>query len=54
MRNPDRIDPMLEQIGSIWRKRPDLRLTQLVLNVKPDYNTEDDELVQRLSRMYGD
>lgn len=54
MRNPYRIDPMLEQIGVIWRKRPDLRLTQLILNVNPDYNTEDDELAQRLSRIYGD
>jgi PTH2 family peptidyl-tRNA hydrolase len=31
MRNPDRIDRMLEYIREIWQKNPDLRLFQLLI-----------------------
>ena len=30
MRNPDRIYPLLRQIGNYWKKNPDLRLCQLL------------------------
>ena len=30
MRDIDRIRPLLEQMESIWKKYPDLRLTQLL------------------------
>lgn len=30
MRDPNRITPMLQLLGALWRKNPDLRLGQLV------------------------
>lgn len=30
MRNPDRIKPILEELGKIWANQPDLRLAQLL------------------------
>jgi uncharacterized protein YihD (DUF1040 family) len=30
VRDPSRIDPMLEKLGAIWHQYPDLRLTQLL------------------------
>jgi hypothetical protein len=30
MRNPDRIDPFLNQLGELWKKYPDLRFGQLI------------------------
>ena len=30
MRNPERIEPMLEAIGHLWSSMPDLRLGQLI------------------------
>lgn len=36
MRDPDRIDPMIEQLRAAWKANPDLRLGQLVYNaVRP-------------------
>jgi hypothetical protein len=32
VRNPNRIDPMLETIGFVWKKFPDFRLGQLIVN----------------------
>lgn len=32
MRNPDRIDEVLEELGKVWRANPDMRLSQLVFN----------------------
>ena len=51
MRNPARIYPLLNKIGDIWVKNPDLRLGQLIEcikaggNLHPDlFNIEDDQL----------
>jgi len=57
-RNPDRIDGLLRLVGEIWRKNPDLRLTQLILNVHPGaphpvYGMEDDVLRDALKATYG-
>ena len=30
MRSPDRIKPILEELGKIWANQPDLRLNQLL------------------------
>jgi uncharacterized protein YihD (DUF1040 family) len=58
MRNLDRIDPMLEMIRRIWKKYPDLRLTQLLSNAALSsdewsdndlYHLEDDKLFKALT-----
>lgn len=33
MRNPDRIDPFMEKIAEAWKKFPDQRFGQFMLNV---------------------
>ena len=56
MRNPDRLEPILNDILEIWKKNPDLRLCQLILNLVYDANTlyyvEDEDLVKALKTMY--
>lgn len=47
MRNPDRIEPMLNIIKDVWKKNPDLRFGQLVYilfyGFESDmFNVEDD------------
>lgn len=56
MRDPKRISEMLDLIESIWRKNPDLRLGQLLLNIEQSralYYLEDDELFKELCQAYG-
>ena len=56
MRNPDRLEPVLNTILEVWKKNPDLRLCQLILNLVADANTlyyvEDEVLVKALKEMY--
>lgn len=55
MRDVNRIDKILEQIGRVWKQYPDLRLGQLLLNVLKDpmlYYAEDDEIVKALREFY--
>jgi hypothetical protein len=33
VRNPERIDPILEEVRKLWKQNPDLRFTQLVANI---------------------
>lgn len=33
MRNPNRIDPFLKELGEYWKKVPDWRFGQLICNV---------------------
>jgi hypothetical protein len=40
LRNPDRIDVILEQFRQEWKKYPDLRFTQLVANMTGLQNSE--------------
>lgn len=56
MRDPKRIEPMLEAIRRIWTAYPDLRLTQLVVNAArtgvpcPElFYLEDEEMLKRLN-----
>lgn len=51
MRDPERIDRILNLVDAIWQRYPDLRLTQLLLNAMPTgmdesqvYNFDDDRL----------
>lgn len=55
MRDINRIDRILNEIGAIWKQYPDLRLGQLILNVINDpalYYIEDEELVELLKQTY--
>ena len=56
MRDPNRIYEMLRILSKIWRKYPDLRLGQLVLNGCPDdsglYYMEDEDLLENLKKAY--
>lgn len=56
MRNPDRIDKVLNTISKVWKKYPDLRLGQLIINVIPEdkiYNVEDDILENKIKERYN-
>ena len=55
MRDQNRIDNILNSIGDIWKKQPDLRLGQLLLNVMQDpmlYYIEDEALIEKLKEFY--
>ena len=55
MRDPKRIDVILQEIGAIWHKYPDMRLGQLIGNVLEGpslYYVEDDSLAKALKDMY--
>lgn len=55
MRDPNRIEKILKEIGDIWKQYPDLRLGQLLLNAARDpvlYYLEDDEIIKELKRTY--
>jgi len=55
MRDPKRIDVILQEVSNIWHKYPDLRLGQLIGNVLEGanlYYVEDDGLVAALKDMY--
>lgn len=54
MRDPARIDRILEAIRLKWKASPDLRLGQLLINAAPrfehaGYHVEDDELEAALA-----
>lgn len=56
MRNKDRIDKMLLLIERLWKKYPDLRLGQIILNVVPEdklYYIEDDVLYNLIKERYN-
>lgn len=59
MRDPERIDRLLDQIRMIWQTHPDYRLGQLIVNfVRPQqpcaeiYNIEDDELEDKINQYH--
>lgn len=55
MRDPKRIDIILEELNSIWKENPDLRLGQLICNVARDpqlYYIKDEELIKLLKHFY--
>lgn len=58
MRDINRIDGILEEIKKVWKKNPDLRFTQLIVNVMSArgsdlYYTEDEKFIQMLKSFYG-
>lgn len=51
MRNPDRIDPFLERLGKVWKKVPNWRFGQLMINIfrsmeQDPFFPEDDEMIE--------
>jgi hypothetical protein len=57
-RDPARIPAVLERLGKLWKRYPQLRLGQLIGNVvEPDSNSlyyvEDEELITRLEAGYA-
>ena len=57
MRDINRIDNILEEIKKVWKKNPDLRFTQLIVNVMSArgsdlYYTEDEKFIQMLKSFY--
>ena len=51
MRNPERIDRILNLIGKVWKKSPDLRFFQLITSMGFSgdlFYYEDDEFEQWL------
>jgi len=55
MRNPDRIDDILNRIKVIWKEYPDLRLGQLICNMVSErilYFVEDEDLIDAIERGY--
>jgi uncharacterized protein YihD (DUF1040 family) len=52
MRDPERIERILNLIVALWKRNPDMRLGQLLYNYggfkDGDYNTEDDETEKNL------
>lgn len=53
MRDPARIDPLIELLRSVWHDNPDLRLGQLVggaAGLVDPYYTEDKDLAEGLRR----
>jgi len=49
MRNPERIPIVLQKLGEIWMKNPDLRLGQLLSMVEPLWVPEDYILLYALA-----
>lgn len=55
MRNPQRIDNILERLKIIWKDNPDLRLGQLLLdavNANRLFYIEDETLIQALENYF--
>jgi len=61
MRDPNRIDPILQLLRQVWTQKPDWRLGQLIVSaVRPDspmpsiFHAEDDKVIQGLKAILGD
>ena len=49
MRDPKRIDKVLRELRKLWKKYPELRLGQLLINATYPHNlyaVEDDKILQ--------
>lgn len=53
MRNPERIDEIIEIIREEWKKRPDLRLHQFLYIREDPFYIEDYDLMRHLSEQWG-
>ena len=56
MRDPNRIGPILKELGELWKTHPDLRLGQLIMAAADDrspdiFYLEDDAIITNLKRV---
>lgn len=59
MRDIERIDKILQEISEVWKRYPDLRFTQLIVNVMSArgsdlYYMEDERFIKILKEFYGE
>lgn len=59
MRDINRIDEILREFGEVWKKYPDLRFTQMIVNLmsakRSDlYYMEDEKFIKTLKEFYGE
>lgn len=59
MRDIERIDKILQEINKVWKRYPDLRFTQLIVNVMSArgsdlYYMEDEKFIKILKEFYGE
>lgn len=55
MREPNRIDIILKRLEKVWKKYPDLRLSQLIVNVYSsdlNYYIEDEDFIENIEEYY--
>lgn len=58
MRNPERIDEVLQVLSDAWHKVPDWRLGQLICNLQSAagndlFYIEDDQFVELINRYFS-
>ena len=58
MRDPARIEGVLEVVRKAWHKHPNLRLGQLLLSITADaapilFFAEDDQIARALAQRFG-
>lgn len=58
MRDPNRIDGILKQLGELWKKVPYWRLGQLLCNIQRNeghdlFFYEDEELIGAIKNLLG-
>lgn len=58
MRDPNRIPEILAEIEKVWKANPDLRFTQMIVNVMQIngsdlYYIEDWSFIDKLKEVYG-
>lgn len=57
MKDPKRIKKIIKELERLWRKHPDLRFGQLLINVYINgtdlYYIEDEMLLKKLYEVYG-
>lgn len=57
MRDPARIDPLIEDLHDLWKRYPDMRLCQLIVNLTNStdpFYVEDTALEQAIQRWKED
>lgn len=56
MRDTARIAPTLTMIDILWRRYPDMRLGQLLMNIEHDnlWNLEEEDLQMRIANILAD
>ena len=62
MRDPNRIDPIIDTVKEIWKKYPDMRFGQLICNIfsSPNFNKidiwfcEDNIMLENLEKILKD